>query len=218
MNTKKLIIINYNGPIVDSFENTLKLTQFEYPGITKDEVRSLYDKNIFTSLKELGEIKPSKKELDEYFQNIHNPAQDSLNIIPGMRDFFEKASLFSDFAINSSGDKTRIKKAFDRFGISKYFINILDKHDLHGSKENKFEKIILESNVEKDNVIFITDKIGDMHEAQKSGLKVILVTWGYQTKKHLHKNAQNILGIVDEPTELLDIAKEHLTNHVHAAT
>lgn len=88
MKNKKLIIMNFNGVIVDSFENTLQLTQFEFPGITEQQIRDLYDNNIFQSLAAYGNMTPSQSEIKEYLSTVHHNAQMKLEIINGMKSFF----------------------------------------------------------------------------------------------------------------------------------
>lgn len=203
---KKLIILNYNGPIVDSFENTYNLTKFEFPVITQKEVRDFYDQNIFKSLKEYGDIAVTEQELDDYFKNIHHPAQDLLEIIPGMKNFFQNLSTDTDFAINSSGDKEVIDRALKRFGVNQHFLETLGKKN-SADKKTKFEYIMSEYKKTSNDVLYVTDKVGDMQEAQDSGLKVVLVTWGYQKKGHLESYQKDVFGLVDTPKELESLVK-----------
>lgn len=89
----------------------------------------------------------------------------------------------------------------DKFNIADYFVSVLDQY-VSKSKKNKFSHIIENTDHNKEDILFITDKIGDMKEAQEHNIPTILVSWGYQKKKHLETHAQNVLAIIDTPKEL----------------
>jgi phosphoglycolate phosphatase-like HAD superfamily hydrolase len=79
------------------------------------------------------------------------------------------------------------------------------------SKVDKFQAILAANKLEPENVIHITDKIGDAKEALSQGISVILVTWGYQPKNRLESIQHLVLAIVDSPQQLGEFIQTNVT-------
>jgi phosphoglycolate phosphatase-like HAD superfamily hydrolase len=64
-------------------------------------------------------------------------------------------------------------------------------------------KIIKQRKIIKSEMFYVCDEVRDIVAAQKSGIKSIAVTWGYNTQDALTK--ENPDFIVDTPNELRNI-------------
>src|SRR3989338_9083471 len=88
--------------------------------------------------------------------------------------------------INSSEYHENIIKRLERNNV----LHIFDFIGVKGVSENKMEMlgIFLERfGVSSEEVIFITDTIGDISESDKAGIESIAVTWGVHSREDFKK-------------------------------
>ncbi len=69
-------------------------------------------------------------------------------------------------------------------------------------KSRLLKKMIKAKTIPHDDPIYVGDEIRDVEAAKKAGIKVIGVTWGYNTKNALIKAHPN--HVVEEPKQLLE--------------
>ncbi|MEX2029226.1 MAG: hypothetical protein WD963_01965 [Candidatus Paceibacterota bacterium] len=75
---------------------------------------------------------------------------------------------------------------------------ILNKFDLIASAEvskDKVEKFKLMRNKYGKNILFITDSLGDVRDADIAGISTIVVSWGFMMKKFLNKKNMKTLFV-----------------------
>ena len=70
----------------------------------------------------------------------------------------------------------------------------------------KFQHLFEKYNLNKDNVLFITDTLGDILAANKIGIKTIAVDFGFHERERLEKG--NPLRIVSQFEDLLPSVEE----------
>jgi hypothetical protein len=105
MNTTiKLISININGPLVDSFEHGYQLGLIQWPDLIREEYCAMFDNNFFESARARGNESVSTEEIRKYKQEIHNPQKLLLPIVTGMKSTLEYLSKYVPIVINTSGD------------------------------------------------------------------------------------------------------------------
>jgi phosphoglycolate phosphatase len=192
------IIFDFDGVIVDSFAACLQLTQSYYPDISAAEYRALFTGNIYESLSK-REGKPAK------FNAFAQYAELVLPIAPlsGIHELFDSLS-GSELAIVSSTDSAPIRDYLAKYGLSKYFSQVLGG-DVATSKVLKLESIKTRST---GKLIFVTDTLGDIKEATKAGIVTIAVTWGFHDRELLATGKP--YAIVDNIADLQTRLKEFL--------
>jgi len=94
--------------------------------------------------------------------------------------------------------------------------NIIENNEIKGIKFVYYDSPVLNRSkiiteiLEKygftnSEVIYVGDKIGDIRACKKAGIKMIAVSWGYNSKAALQK--ENPEYLIDKPEELLEILK-----------
>ena len=205
LNKKKVIIFDIDGVILDSIDLVRKDLLQRHPSMTEEEFKEIFTENFWTGLSKFKE-KFSIKELSQEEKN-HREAQrlmtrDSIKVFDGMKEFLEQASKKYILVINSSGYKEHIEIPLRASGVLSFF-------DFVASKEisvDKTEKInfILEKYIASPNeVVFITDTIGDIFDSDNAGIDSIAVTWGVHKRFDFEKQKFNqLLDIVDDIDDL----------------
>lgn len=110
-------------------------------------------------------------------------------------------------AIVSSSSSKYIKSFLTEEKIEKCFNDILGS-DLFLSKVKRINNLLEKYKISPENVIYITDTLGDIREAKECNVKSIGVTWGVDDKKTLEKG--HPIAIIDEPMDLFEAIKNVL--------
>jgi len=84
--------------------------------------------------------------------------------------------------------------------IIKDFSDVLGA-ELFISKTGRIRKLLEKYNISPQDVVYITDTLGDILEAKNCGIKSIAVTWGLDDRKTLGKGDPKV--IVDDPRKLI---------------
>lgn len=209
MEKKKIIIWDFDGPIVDSRELALELTQFQYEDVTEDIHRNLFNGNIFTELAKLKKKDISPEEHTEFSEKSYWPRKLSLVPIEGIKEVLETLSQDFTMVINSSSSEVRIENYLQRNDLSKYFDKIYGVESSK-SKEEKFELILKDFDITNKECALITDTLGDVLEAKTLGIHSIVILWGYQEKKHFNVLDTEII-ILEKPSELVSAVNNHFS-------
>jgi phosphoglycolate phosphatase len=105
--------------------------------------------------------------------------------------------------IISSTKEESIKK-FLKYNKLNYFDEILG-YDFHKSKVEKFKYLLNKYNLKSDEVVFVSDTLGDILEAAEVNIRTIAVDYGFHDTDRLKKG--NPLKIVSNLDELLKVLK-----------
>lgn len=195
-NKYQAIIFDYDGVIIDSFDYHLKRYQRMFPeaGLTAQELANAHNGNF---LQESDQFIWSKIDLKKYDKTLWKDIKHQNLLAPGIKKLINK--LDTKKYIVSSGPEYPLHNFLNKEGLEKCFSGIYGK-ETGTSKIEKFKKILHENNYSIDDIILITDTLGDIVEANKVGLKSIAVTYGFHSKKTLQQG--NPFKIVDSVEEL----------------
>ncbi|HSX39536.1 MAG TPA: HAD-IA family hydrolase [Candidatus Saccharimonadales bacterium] len=81
------------------------------------------------------------------------------------------------------------------------------ENDLFG-KDKALNALIKKFNLVKSEVIYVGDETRDIDACKKAGVKIIAVTWGFNSEKALNQLKPDFL--INNPAELVEIVKEKI--------
>lgn len=197
--TNKMLLFDFDGVVLDSFDAAFAVNKLIHPLITEDFYRKRFEGNINEKITDEAINREYHPEID-YFTE-YAPRISSCKIFDGMKEVIEEISKISKLIIISSTNTDLIQKSLATQGLDTCFTEILG-NDVHKSKIAKIEMVLHKYETVPDNCIFITDTLGDIKEADHHGIKAIAVSWGYQSAETLQRG--NPSRIVRKPSELLD--------------
>ena len=91
------------------------------------------------------------------------------------------------------------------YSKTNHLFDFIATAELSKSKIEKFKLIEDRYNENKKDVLFITDSLGDIKEADTAGVPTIAVTWGVHDRLFFESESHsNLIGIVDTVKELED--------------
>ena len=208
MEKKKVIIWDFDGPIVDSREIALELTQYEYHGIDEHNHRDLFNKNIYEELSKLKRKSISDEELTAFLEKSYWPRKLKLTPVQGIGEVLSALSKNFSMVINSSSPEPQIVRYLTKYNFLSFFQKIYGKEIK--SKEEKFKLILRDFNVAAADCILITDTIGDVLEAESLNIPSIIVLWGYQLKKHFDSLDEKVT-FVEHASEITKAVESHFS-------
>ncbi len=193
----RIIVCDWDGPVADTFEFTLRLLQTLCPWVTAEDYRRLFMGNIHSSTT-LSPIKESMATfLEQYAAGVG--VGHIAHALPHIALLAEKHTLH----IITSNMVAGIDRVLESAGVRHFFGCILGMEVSH-SKVEKFRMLAAQLGVDGSKFVFITDTLGDVAEAHKAGVgTIIAVTFGYHDRGTLSQGKPHTL--VDSWPEVLAI-------------
>ncbi len=205
---KKVIIFDLDGVLFDSMEASSKRTLDQFPTITPELQKELLCGNFHDEIQKLMLTHKRKEETDEE-RGVGKVAYEKVKaesvMFAGMHDLVkelhEKGYIL---ALNTSAiertcfpllEKTGIKELFDFFGT----------REVATSKVEKFKTIKEKYQVSDKDMLFITDTLGDIREADEAHMPTVAVTWGAHDEIYFKREShENLKAIVTSVKALQD--------------
>ncbi len=205
----KLVIFDYDGVLVDSFEATMKI----YLDISNEFKLNLpespeYFKELFEldwreTIKKLKLYEKKKLDkINEIYINGLKKYDYLIKPYPNINHVLEKLSEKYTLAVASNNIRQELEYRLNKFNLIKYFTLVLGEEDgeLKPSPDLLL-KCMKRLNASPKETSFIGDMDGDIKAGRAAKIgKIIAVTYGFH-EKHKIKDAD---VIVETPEELLD--------------
>ena len=207
--TRALVIFDFDGVIADAFEQVWNMFQeffarHHFTKVpTKTAFRNLFFSNFYEATEALGfdicHTPKLQQEMKELLHERYNPSP-----FAGMKEAIEHLAQNYDLAIESSNYYEPVMRFLKKQGSEKAFTLVVGA-DEEVSKTKRLKKCI--EKLKPNNVLFVTDTVGDIKEAKAVGIPVIAVTWGYQSYPQLKK--EQPLALVRTPQDLVQTITTH---------
>jgi phosphoglycolate phosphatase len=73
-------------------------------------------------------------------------------------------------------------------------------------KDKAIKKFLRQNAITKERVMYVGDEIRDIQACQKAGVKIIAVTWGFNSREGLEMHHPDFL--IDRPSDILRIVTD----------
>lgn len=203
---RKIVIFDMDGVIFDSVAFATQHIMSQYPDMTTDMYMELMSGNFH---EEMGKLTIPKLELteeekavrrSEYSKNkLEMPIYDGIQEL--LTDLHTKGYLLM---INTSAYERNCVPLLERNDIAQLF-TFIAAAELSKSKVEKFNMIREQYGVTADEIIFVTDTLGDLREADIADIPTVAVTWGGHNETFFTREPHaNLIGIANSMDELKD--------------
>lgn len=208
----KLLVFDFDGTIADTFMHTMKITnilsdEFHFKKVHHHEIDQLKGKTIQQIIKHLNVpvlkipniVAKARSELLKHIENIE-PIEGLKKVLPLIKQAQVKMGILTT---NSSENVEKFLKAngMEVFDFIQSTSRILGKN--HGLR-----KLMEHHDLNAEEILYVGDETRDIEAAKKEGIKVIAVTWGYNSHDILKSFSPDF--IVHTPDELFNICVKHL--------
>ncbi len=198
LENRKLVIFDFDGVLADTEEFCYKIHKDFNGNLTWEKFQSFGVGNFHEGM--------GKAVLEEAYivpPDFYKLYEKNLSVISIHDILRETVLLLKDkyiLSIISSTSSPYISKFLEKENILYYFDDILG-HEIHTSKVIKINTLLKKYKTSPESVVFITDTLGDILEANECNVRSIAVTWGLHERKTLEKG--NPIAIINDPSELL---------------
>ena len=195
----KYIFFDFDGVIADTFAPAFEVQKIMCPNVTEDDYKSRFEGNINETYR-LGDYHDERcnHNLDFFSEYIPRFRKEG-KVFEGMAETIKQLSENYFLVIVSSTITSPIQEFIEKNSLTPYFKEVMG-NDIHASKVEKIKMIFARYNTSAEHCVFITDTLGDMLEAEKTGVGAIGVSWGFHGQERLVRG--NPFKIVNTPQEL----------------
>lgn len=187
------LIFDFDGVIADTRDLLFDLFKDHAPDMSDEEFDAHFDGNVYEAPTIRFTHQAATRLHAAYCERLHRDHLAAAR--PSLRRLSAKHRMF----IVSSGDERGITRVLQEANLRSYFTAVLG-HNTHRSKVTKLHMIAKDFGVDLSQAIFITDTLGDVHEARTTGTCVIAETFGFHTRVRLERGAPH--AIVDSWVEI----------------
>ena len=206
-NNIKVMIFDFDGTIADTFHHTMKITnilsdEFKFKKVHDHEIEFLKGKTIKEIIKHLNVpvlkipsiVAKARSELLKDITAIE-PIDGLKKILP----LIKQAKV--QMGILTTNSRENVEK-FLKTNDMEIFDFIISTSKVWG-KNHGLRKLMQEKKLKTENILYVGDETRDIEAAKKEGIKVIAVTWGYNSHALLETFSPNF--IAHTPEELFNI-------------
>jgi len=198
---KKYIVFDFDGTLADTYKGILNiardLKKDEYKEINLEDIRDhgskyLIKKSGISFLKLSKLIFQVKSKLKK---------RNNIKLFPEILDILKKLSEKYNLGIVSSNSEENIRIVLRRYEVEDLFEFIYSNSSIFG-KHLVLKRMCRKYKIDPEDIIYIGDEDRDVVAAKKAKIKIIAVTWGFNSEKLLKEKNPDYL--VNNPKEILE--------------
>ena len=204
----KVIIFDFDGTLADTLDALVRITnrlaeEFGYQTAAPEELstvralssREIVKKSGISFLKLPFLLKKIREELQPEIQ--------TLNPIPEIKEaLIELKREGYCLGILTSNSENNVKTFINNQGMQDIFSFVYSETSIF-SKDKSLKKLMRKNHLNSEEVIYVGDETRDIEASKKINIKVIAVTWGFNSGEVLAKHQPDFL--IHEPNELSNV-------------
>lgn len=202
---KKVLIFDFDGTIADSFSEMISIFNEISPkfGFQKLNLAKIEELRDLSSKELIKKFEISKLKIPFIIREARksfNKRLTKIKPVRGIKAVLESLNKNNNLGILTSNSKENVENYLKSNDLE-LFDFIHSENSMFG-KGKILKKIVIELKANKSGIIYIGDETRDIEAAIESGVKVIAVGWGFNSKEILAKYNPNCL--INKPEELLE--------------
>lgn len=206
----KVIIFDMDGVLFDTGSIVEKSVLAQYPGMTVEMGKELLAGNFHDAIRDfhLERITETPEEMAERKAKYEIEKSNAPMYIGARKLLQDLHNMGYKIVLNTSAYERYCVPLLEKAGIKELF-DMIGTAEVSKSKVEKFEIIKEKYNASLDDMIFITDTLGDIREAEQAHISTIAVSWGAHDHSFFNRMPlSNLVAIVDSMQELEEVIEK----------
>lgn len=201
------LLFDFDGTIGDTLEVIRQLAHKWIPGEKLDiladhKLEDLRGKSAIDAVQSIGIPMFKLPVILGWIQSRLYRSMNDIDIFPHMADTLQTLHTTHTMGIVTSNSRANVELFLKKNNLHDVFSFVHSGKSIFG-KHLILKRVLKEYNFHPEKTMYIGDEVRDIDAAHKAGLRVISVTWGFNTTKILRKNNPDFL--VHTPKELLEL-------------
>jgi phosphoglycolate phosphatase len=205
----KTVIFDFDGTIADTFYSSIEILNslsdtYGFKKFGNEEIKKLRSKSMRDIVKELHiSLFKMPSVIKDFTSRAKKTitSQNPVNNIPQL--LHELHSKGYDLNIITSNTVENVSIFLNKHNLT-FFSHIYSDESLFG-KDIVISRFLRKYQINNDDAIYVGDEIRDIEAAHKVKIKIIAVTWGFNSEEALHRYSPDY--VVNQPKQISDILK-----------
>ncbi len=204
----KAIIFDFDGTVADTFDTIVEISnrlalEFGYKQAAPDEIEQIKNLSSREIIRQSGVsifklpfiLKRLKNELNN---EIHRLAP-----LPGIREALQDLKMQGyRLGIITSNDRENVTLFLEKNQLKELFEFVYSGATIFG-KSRVIDRFLKQNHLAPEEVIYVGDETRDIEAAKRSKIKMISVSWGFNSKTVLAKHNPDFL--IHHPNQLIQV-------------
>lgn len=199
----KYIVFDFDGTLANTFDliKTIAIDEYSEYDVDLELFKNEGAKGM------LKKLDIPRWKLPGMILNVTTKLRNSkdINLFPGIVDLLHTLKKDYKIGILSSNSKEIINDTLKEYNIENLFEFVYSESSLFG-KHVVLKRMCSKQNIDPLEVVYVGDEDRDIIAAKKVKIKIIAVTWGFNSKAKLSKEKPDYL--VDLPMQIIEVISQ----------
>ena len=195
-----------DGVLVNSTQIAQKAISAGNIGLTEEMQKEVLCGNFHEEMEKYSHLKKPETEEEKKLRKLqYAEAKSAAPLYEGIEELLAKLhELKYILVLNTSAYDRNCLPILKKYKVDHMF-DLIATAELSKSKVEKFKLIEEKYKAHNEDVLFVTDTLGDIREADMAGVLTVAVTWGGHDESFFKREKHNnLIKIIDTVAELED--------------
>lgn len=207
MSMKKILVFDFDGVLFDTMALVNQATMELFPSLTEEMARELLVGNLHEGLEKIAHLRIQHTEEEKArWREEYSKKKAEAPMFVGAKAMLEELHAAGYILVlNTTAANQNCLPLLEKAEITGLF-DFLATKEMSKSKVEKFTLIEEKYGISPNEMLFVTDSLGDLRESDIAGVPTIAVLWGAHDRSFFEREEhKNLIGVVESFKELMGL-------------